>query len=84
MITDSFHGCVFSILFNKPFVVIGNYHRGMSRFHSLLNQFNLKDCLVSEGANEIDIPTNWDWESVNRIIEKKRSEAAQFLIKHIK
>ena len=30
--TDSFHGCVFSILFNKPFYVYGNKSRGKSRF----------------------------------------------------
>ena len=80
MITDSFHGCIFSILFNKPFIVIRNEHRGMSRFYSLLNQFNLCECLVSDGIN---IPTDWDWENVNKIIEKKRGDAARFLRKYI-
>ena len=36
VITDSFHGTVFSLIFNKPFVVIGNSKRGMTRFESLL------------------------------------------------
>ena len=31
-IVDSFHGMVFSIIFNKPFWAIGNVSRGMSRF----------------------------------------------------
>ena len=35
IVTDSFHACVFSILFNKPFIVVGNANRGMSR-HVLL------------------------------------------------
>lgn len=35
VITDSFHACVFSILFEKPFVAIGNKKRGMARFKSL-------------------------------------------------
>ena len=39
IITDSFHACVFSILFNKPFIAIGNRERGLSRFYSLLNMF---------------------------------------------
>lgn len=47
VITDSFHACAFSILFNKPFVVIGNKERGMARFESLLSMFGLEDRLIS-------------------------------------
>lgn len=47
VVTDSFHACVFSIIFNKPFIVVGNKDRGMSRFESLLSIFGLEDRLVS-------------------------------------
>ncbi len=47
VVTDSFHACVFSILFGKPFVVVGNKERGMARFESLLKMFGLEDRLVS-------------------------------------
>ena len=47
IITDSFHACVFSIIFGKPFVVIGNEERGMARFKSLLKMFGLEKCLIS-------------------------------------
>lgn len=46
VVTDSFHACVFSIIFNKPFVVVGNRERGMARFNSLLEMFDLEDCMV--------------------------------------
>jgi len=46
VITDSFHGCVFSIIFGKPFIAFGNENRGMSRFSSLLKMFGLEDHLV--------------------------------------
>ena len=36
VLTDSFHGCIFSIIFQKQFVVMGNKERGLSRFTSLL------------------------------------------------
>lgn len=36
VITDSFHGTVFSILFNKPFIAIANKSRGIARFNSIL------------------------------------------------
>jgi hypothetical protein len=45
IITDSFHGCVFSIIFNKPFIALGNQARGMDRFYSLLSMFGLEDRL---------------------------------------
>lgn len=47
VVTDSFHACVFSILFGKPFVVVGNKERGMARFESLLKLFGLEDRLIS-------------------------------------
>lgn len=46
VVTDSFHACVFSILFHKPFVVIGNKTRGYSRFESLLKLFGLENRLI--------------------------------------
>lgn len=46
VLTDSFHGCVFSIIFKKQFLAIGNRERGLSRFLSLLKQFSLKDRLL--------------------------------------
>ncbi|MFV0264607.1 MAG: polysaccharide pyruvyl transferase family protein [Kluyvera sp.] len=48
VITDSFHGTVFAIIFNKPFISIANEERGKARFISLLNLFNLDDRLVSK------------------------------------
>lgn len=45
--TDSFHGCVFSIIFNKPFIAFGNAGRGMARFYSLLRMFGLEELLIT-------------------------------------
>lgn len=39
VVTDSFHGSVFSMVFNKPFAVVINTKRGRARFDSLLNLF---------------------------------------------
>jgi hypothetical protein len=47
VLTDSFHGCVFSILFKKTFIVWGNNQRGITRFVSLLQLFNLKSRLIN-------------------------------------
>lgn len=46
VLTDSFHGCVFSIIFRKQFLAMGNKERGLSRFQSLLALFSLQDRLI--------------------------------------
>lgn len=69
VVTDSFHACVFSILFAKPFVVIGNKERGMARFESLLKMFGLEDRLYgSEQFGKKDI----DWNAVRKRLTELR------------
>ncbi len=51
VITDSFHACVFSIIFGKPFVVIDNKQRGSARLQSLMSLFQLEDHLLSTAAD---------------------------------
>ena len=80
-VVDSFHGMVFSILFNKPFWVIGNAERGMSRFTSLLKTFHLGDRLLdADKLDNIDISKPIDWAVVNGILEEKRSESKDLLL----
>ena len=46
VVTDSFHGILFYILFNKLFISIANKGRGLTRFTSLLKLFHLEDRLI--------------------------------------
>lgn len=81
VVTDSFHGCVFSILFNKPFWVLGNKERGMARFDSLLKIFQLQDRMIfsSEELVRTKLTAKIDWQNVNRILEQQRGNASRFL-----
>ena len=78
VLTDSFHACVFSIIYNKPFLCIGNGFRGMARFNSLLGQFGLMDRLVSIDSDHIP-SSNIDWTKVNAILDEKRRGSLDFL-----
>lgn len=73
VVTDSFHGTVFSIIFNKPFIAIGNKGRGLSRFTSLLRLFNLENRLIYT-IEELDnaLMCSIDYSLVNSILEEKR------------
>ena len=51
VITDSFHACVFSVIYNKPFIVLGNKSRGMSRFESFLSKLGLNNRMVNDTAD---------------------------------
>ena len=48
VITDSFHGTIFPVIFNKDFYVYGNIQRGNSRFCSLLECLGLENRIVEK------------------------------------
>lgn len=48
-ITNSFHGTIFSIIFNKPFLTIYHSFNAKERFKSLGNLFEIKDRLIENG-----------------------------------
>lgn len=79
IITDSFHACVFAIIFNKPFICLGNDERGMSRFHSLLDLFGLQHCLLNE-KQSFEI-SKINWEKVNLKLDQLRKESL-FSLEH--
>lgn len=83
VLTDSFHACAFSIIFNKPFAVLGNKQRGQSRFISLLKMFNLEDRLVST-AGEINQLGTIDWKRVNAKREEMKAYSISLLVDSLK
>ena len=50
VVTDSFHGVVFSIIYDKPFLFLGNQRRGNARLVSLLMMLDVNpremDCFI--------------------------------------
>src|SRR5690606_1174645 len=83
VVTDSFHGMVFSIIFNKPFLVFGNKERGLTRFSSLLKLLDLEERLIDADSNtDIDIILNKpiDYTSVNEKINTWRVLSTDLLL----
>ena len=78
VVVDSFHGAVFSIIFNKPFWVIGNKKRGNARFESLLGMYGLENRMVESGQ-EIDRNATIDWNRVNEIRQKEQERCLELL-----
>lgn len=82
IITDSFHGSVFSIIFNKPFNTIINIDRGADRFISLLSLFGLEDRICSYAKLIKGQPI--DWIHVNYIMKGMREKSINFLKENLK
>lgn len=85
VITDSFHGTVFSIIFNKPFLVIGNGVRGNARFQSLLTLFNLQSRCINDiqDFNKSILSSSIDWDEVNSKINIYRKDSLEFIKKSL-
>jgi hypothetical protein len=86
VVTDSFHGTAFAIIFNKPFLALGNTKRGMTRFTSLLKIFGLEDRIVlsvdSHLTEKLYVPI--DFQRVNEILKSKQHQALTFLTDSLK
>ena len=78
VVTDSFHACVFSILFRKPFVVVANKERGISRIESLLDYFGLMNRIVNNASEALNL-SDIDYDAVYEKLENTRVESMVFL-----
>lgn len=83
VVTDSFHGCIFSIIFHKPFVVIANQERGLERFLSLLHDTGLENRLVYSFddfmARKDNLLTAPDYTVTEQLLDTLRRMSLNFL-----
>lgn len=78
--TDSYHGCIFSILFNIPFIAFCNTNRGSDRFVSLLSSFNLESRMVYSSNDYFNKQIEEiNWIRINKKLGDMRNHSLQFL-----
>ena len=80
VVTDSFHACVFSLIFNKSFIVVANKERGISRIRSILEEFNLEDRLVYTVNDLSAALKSISSGNINFIIKTKCKKSMDFLL----
>ena len=82
IITNSFHGTVFSLITHTPFIVIAHKERGVERLCSLLDSLGLSERMIE---NIVDIKTymlkehNIDWGKIDEKLEEMRIAGKRFL-----
>lgn len=88
VITDSFHGMCFALIFNKPFIVVANYGRGIERFKSILGMCGLENRLIDikdiDNLSYADFLERVDYGYVNSVIDKNASEGKKWLEDNVK
>ncbi|MBQ9254556.1 MAG: polysaccharide pyruvyl transferase family protein [Bacteroidales bacterium] len=84
IITDSYHGMIFSIIFHKQFFIIDKKNVNIERIKHLLDIFPLKERFI-DSSQEIDKYTSLliDYETIDKQIEKMKREGKNFLNKYV-
>lgn len=83
--TNSFHGCVFSVLFNKRFIAFGRNHsetvKQTSRIATLLNEVKAQNSFYKEGQIEFSFP---NVELFDSSLEPLRTASIEYLLNCLK
>ena len=84
VITDSFHGTVFSIIFQKPFITLVNEKSGEERFNSLKDIFKIGNRLFDINSEPdislLEKPLNLKMNLFNKL----KKQSIQFINKNLK
>lgn len=79
VLTTSFHGTVFSVLFNRPFYTVKLGAGNDSRSESLLEMLDLKQRMIPLTATDIHSDRSVDWDEVNGRLHEYRQKSRAFL-----
>lgn len=91
VVTDSYHGLCFSLIFNKKFVCYSNSLRGNTRFDTLKEYLKFDNDRIVDESNETDMEKvisllthDDDWDKINLLIKERREEGLQWILNAIK
>lgn len=82
VVTDSYHACVFSIIFGRPFIALAHDRNGEARLLSLFHEFGINKKVVRT-IKDIDFATLFQKSDCNQCLTKLRKESLDFLNKSL-
>lgn len=89
IVTDTFHGSIFSIINNKKFITlirksVGNAYGNEEKLSDLLSRLKLEDRITYNLDNLCEkINKEIDYNTTNKILLKNREDAYEYLMKNI-
>lgn len=81
VVTNSFHGTAFSLIYQKPFITVPHTTRGQ-RMTELLGKLNLGYKIY--GNQDFDINKEIDWGEVYKKLNELRKQSSDFLLNSLK
>ncbi|HBC3535262.1 TPA: polysaccharide pyruvyl transferase family protein [Vibrio vulnificus] len=85
LITTSFHGTVFAIIFKKQFLCILSGDKGRdSRIADMLEEYGLSDRIFKESTTLADIEKAIDYTEVHKRLELNIKESESYLLNSLK
>jgi Coenzyme F420-reducing hydrogenase, beta subunit len=82
VVTDSFHGMCFALMFHKPFIAIVNSARGATRFRDYVEMLSLEACLVPDARSITEQHMSFpllDWEAIEHALQIRIDAGQQWL-----
>lgn len=82
IVTDSYHGMCFSLIYRKTFLALINRARGASRFETLAEDFQIKERMIENLQEALDNPyllKNMDYNGISDRIREETERSKQWL-----
>ena len=87
VITDSFHGTIFSMNFNVPFITLRRFkddaNSQNSRIYNVLKVANAQERLYEDNLEDFIENIQMNFETINKNIDQKRTKSKDYLEKAI-
>lgn len=82
VVTDSYHGMCFSLIYRKTFLALVNRARGSSRFDTLAQDFDIRDRMLEnlrEALGNTSLLQSVDYSNISKHIEEETERSKQWL-----
>ena len=83
VISNSFHGTIFSLLFNKPFITINARFNGAERLKSLGKLFGVENRIITENSKEAITLLKTPLNANLSVIDELKNKSMNFLKKNL-
>lgn len=90
VVTDSFHGTAFSIIFNKPFIAVNSYiangHlKNDERLINILNEFGVSERYISvDDINSFNFDKDINYQAINVMRSRYATQSLNLLLEAIR
>ena len=83
VVASSFHGAIFSIIFNKKMWIAANNNTGI-RVYNLMDKFGLSNRIINQDFKDEDLIKDIDFKKINNKLDCERKKSIEWLFDSLK